>query len=369
MTDLTGSHRMVALIQSSVTLPIMLFGVLAGAIADNFDRRRVMLAAQIGMLVASALLAAMTYGGVVGPYILIAMTLSLGIGTALNSPAWQSSVRLQVGTADLPQAISLNTIAFNLARSIGPALGGLLISLFSVAAAFAMNALSFVALIVVLLRWKPDAPAPVRRPILPSIAQGLRFCFSSHPLRRILLRGFCVGLGIPGYQALIPVIVREMLHGTEIDYGLTLTSFGVGSVLAALALAPARRRWGTEAVLLTGTLCFIVTEAAIPLLATPAQILPFAFIAGCGWSTCLTTLNVAMQFRSPEQILGRCLSIYSAVTFGGLALGSWLWGYVSDLTSLPTALWVCSAWLALNVVVLAPLVRMPGRDEGRVPLD
>lgn len=369
MTDLSHSHRMVALIQSSVTLPIMLFGVLAGAIADNFDRRRVMLAAQIGMLLVSSLLAVLTYEQVVGPYLLISLTLLLGIGTALNSPAWQASVRAQVGAADLPQAISLNTIAFNLARSIGPALGGLLISLFSVAFAFAMNALSFIALIVVLLRWRPDAPPPVRKPILPSIAQGLRFCFTSHPLRRILLRGFCVGLGIPGYQALIPVIVREMLHGTEIDYGMTLTCFGVGSVLAAFLLGPARRRWGTEAVLIAGTLFFAVTQAAIPLLSTPIQIMPFAFLAGCGWSTCLTTLNVAMQFRSPEQILGRCLSIYSAVTFGGLAIGSWLWGYVSDLTSLRTALWLCACWLLANVLILPWRVPMPARDEGRVELN
>lgn len=368
MTDLSHSHRMVALIQSSVTLPIMLFGVLAGAIADNFDRRRVMLAAQIGMLLVSSVLALLTYEEVVGPYLLISMTLMLGIGTALNSPAWQASVRAQVGPEDLPQAISLNTIAFNLARSIGPALGGLLISLFSVAAAFALNALSFIMLIVVLLRWRPDAPPPTRRPILPSIAQGLRFCFTSHPLRRILMRGYCVGLGIPGYQALIPVIVREMLHGSEIDYGMTLTCFGVGSVLAAFLLGPARRRWGTEVVLNVGTFCFIVPQVAIPLLSAPIQIMPFAFLAGCGWSTCLTTLNVAMQFRSPEQILGRCLSIYSAVTFGGLAVGSWLWGYVSDLTSLPTALWLCAGWLVANVLVLPWIVPMPGRDEGRVAL-
>jgi len=366
MTDLTRSHQLVALVQASVTLPVMLLGVVAGAIADNYDRRRVMLAAQIGMLLVSSLLAVLTYEQVVGPYLLISLTLLLGIGTALNSPAWQASVRAQVGAADLPQAISLNTIAFNLARSIGPALGGLLISLFSVAFAFAMNALSFIALIVVLLRWRPDAPPPVRKPILPSIAQGLRFCFTSHPLRRILLRGFCVGLGIPGYQALIPVIVREMLHGSEIDYGMTLTCFGVGSVLAAFLLGPARRRWGTEAVLIAGTLFFAVTQAAIPLLSTPVQIMPFAFLAGCGWSTCLTTLNVAMQFRSPEPILGRCLAIYQAVTFGGLALGAYALGLVADLTGVPTAIRGAAAFLAFSLPVMRWLAPMPARDEGRV---
>src|SRR6218665_493376 len=146
MTELTSSHRLLALVQASATIPIMLLGVFAGAIADNYDRRIVMLAAQTGMLVTSAALATLSWMDLITPYLLLAFTLTVGAGTALNSPAWQASVRQQVGLADLPQAISLNTISFNLARSVGPALGGLLISIWSVSLAFAVNAFSYIAM-------------------------------------------------------------------------------------------------------------------------------------------------------------------------------------------------------------------------------
>ncbi|OZA68187.1 MAG: arabinose ABC transporter permease, partial [Sphingomonadales bacterium 39-62-4] len=138
MTELTTSHVLVALVQASATIPILLLGVFAGAIADNFDRRRVMLAAQSGMLIVSAVLAGLSFTGNIGPYSLLALTLMVGMGTALNGPAWQASVRLQVGPKDLPQAISLNAISFNLARSVGPALGGILISLWSTSIAFGL---------------------------------------------------------------------------------------------------------------------------------------------------------------------------------------------------------------------------------------
>lgn len=368
MTDLTASHRLIAMVQSSVTLPIMALGLFAGAIADNFDRRRVMLAAQISMLVASAVLAVLTFEELVGPASLLILTLILGAGTALNSPAWQASVRAQVGAEDLPAAISLNTIAFNLARSIGPALGGLLISLSGVAAAFALNTVSFLAMIWVLWRWRPESPPRTRQPILPSIATGLRFCFTSPSLRKVLARGFVVGFGIAGYQALIPVVVREELHGSEFDFGVVLCAFGLGSIISALALPGARRKYGTEIVLAFGTFAFALPLAVLPFLSQVWHSLPFAFLAGMGWATCLNTLNMAMQFRSPDAILGRCLSTYSAVTFGGMALGAWIWGVVADWQGLQSALLGASAWMFV-VLGLFPLIApLPKRHEGRVEI-
>ena len=183
MTDLTKSHQLIALVQASTTLPVMLLALLAGAIADNHDRRLVMLAAQVCMLLASALLAALTWLGMIGPFSLLALTLTVGAGTALNGPAWQASVRLQVGKEDLPQAISINTIAFNLARSVGPAVGGLLISLAGPATAFALNSLSYIALIAVLLRWRPEMPPRQSQPIVASMVAGVKFCAASSPVR------------------------------------------------------------------------------------------------------------------------------------------------------------------------------------------
>ncbi|MEO5587572.1 MAG: MFS transporter [Novosphingobium sp.] len=366
MTDLTSSHRMIALVQSSATVPILLFGVFAGAIADNFDRRRVMLAAQIGMLLASAGLAALTWGGTITPTLLIVFTLTVGAGTALNSPAWQASVRQQVGLADLPQAISLNSISFNLARTVGPALGGLLISLWHVSLAFALNAFSFVAMIVVLLRWRPQWEPRERKPILPAIALGVRFCAGSSPIRRVLLRGLVLGFGLAGYQALVPAAVRGPLHGSEIDFGLMLGLFGIGSIACALFLTRLRRRFGTEAVITLATLAFVAAQTILASAHSLAQALPATFIAGAGWVAIFTTINIAMQMRSPEAILGRCLSIYQAVSFGGMAVGSWVWGAIADWRDLSFALHAASVWLVVTLVILRFVAPMPGKDEGRI---
>ncbi|MDP9057286.1 MAG: MFS transporter [Pseudomonadota bacterium] len=359
MTELTASHRLIALVQASATVPILLLGVFAGAIADNFDRRLVMLAAQIGMLVVSAVLAAMTWAGHMTPWLLLGFTFCVGIGTALNAPAWQASVRQQVGQADLPQAITLNTISFNLARSVGPGLGGLLISLWNVSLAFAVNSVSYLALIVVLLCWRPGHTAPERKPMLPAIGIGLKFCAGDPVIRRVLARGLAIGFGVAGYQALVPAVVRGRLHGTEIDYGILLGLFGVGSICAALFIGRLLRRFGAEAVITVSTLGFILAEMVLAGAHSLVEAAPATFIAGAGWVTGLTTINVAMQLRSPDAIIGRCLSIYQAVTFGGMALGAWVWGSVADWQDLPTALHYSAAFLVISLIVLRNIAPMP----------
>ncbi len=366
MTDLTSSHQLISLVQASTTTPVMLLGMFAGAIADNYDRRLVMLAAQWLMLVASALLAALAWSGAIGPWSLLGFTLLVGCGTALNGPAWQASVRMQVGPGDLSQAISLNTIAFNLARSVGPALGGILIALTSPALAFALNALSFVALMVVLMRWHPEQPSRIRQPMLASIATGIRFCAASSPVRRVLVRGFAFGFGGVGFLALLPVVVRSRIHGSELDYGLLLGAFGLGSIMTALWVAPLRRRFGSEAVVGTASVLFALALFPLASAQTLAPALAAGLLAGGSWVAALTSLNVAMQLRSPEAILGRCMAIYQSVTFGGMALGAYALGVLADVLTVPGAI-RCAAGLLL---VLAPLVRwlapMPATDEGRV---
>lgn len=366
MTELTNSHQLIALVQAGATIPILLLGVFAGAIADNFDRRRVMLAAQSGMLVVSAALTVTTAMGVLTPLLLLFFTLAVGCGIALNGPAWQASVRLQVEPKHLPQAIALNSIAFNLARSVGPALGGLLISLTGPAPAFALNAVSYLALIVVLLRWHPEVAPPQRTPMLSAIGTGIRFCIQSNPVRRILIRGFAFGLFAVGLQALLPALVRDGLKGTEIVYGLCLAAFGAGSIIAALWVGGIRRRWGSDRVVSTSS--FLLAAALLPAALTHslAPLLLSNFVVGLAWVATLTTLNVAMQLRSPEAILGRCLSIYQAVTFGAMALGAYVVGLVADLWSLPNALLLTAGCLAATALVLPFIAPMPGREEGRI---
>ncbi|MFM5892990.1 MAG: MFS transporter [Novosphingobium sp.] len=366
MTGLTQSHQLISLVQASTTTPVMLLGMFAGAIADNYDRRLVMLAAQWLMLAASGLLAALAWSGHIGPWSLLAFTLLVGAGTALNGPAWQASVRLQVGRGDLAQAISLNTIAFNLARSVGPALGGILIALTSPAAAFALNSLSFVALIFVLSRWHPEQPSRTRQPMLASIVTGVRFCAGSSPVRRVLARGFAFGFCGVGFLALLPVVVRGQIGGSEFDYGLLLGSFGLGSILTALWIAPLRRRFGSEAVVGTASVLFALALFPLASAHSMGLALSAGMVAGGSWVSALSSLNVAMQLRSPEDILGRCMAIYQSVTFGGMALGAYALGLLADVVGVPGSI-RCAAILLL---ALAPLLRwlapMPARDEGRI---
>ena len=365
MTGLTNQHVLVALVQASSTIPILVLGVVAGAIADAYDRRWVMLWAQMFMLVVSAVLSVMGYMHAIAPWSLLLLTLLVGLGTALNGPAWQASVRSQVDHADLPQAISLNAIAFNLARSLGPALGGLVISLWSVNAAFALNAVSYLAMIVVLARWHPEVAPRVREPIGTAIMTGVVFCARSRPIARVLSRGALFGFGAVAFQALLPVVVRMQLHGDQIGYGLEVGAFGLGSVGSALFVIRIRRRFGSESVVGAGTVVCVAGQIVLSTAHTLAPAIAAALIGGAGWVAVLTSLNVAIQLRSPEDILARCLSIYQAVAFGGMALGAWAWGALADRVGLVTTLRIAALWLTCTLIMrlIAP---MPQRDEGRI---
>ncbi len=365
MTELTSSHLMVALVQASIAIPVLAFGVIAGVIADNFDRRKVMLTANTGMLVLSALLAGLAWADLVEPWSLLGFTLLIGGGFALNGPSWHASVRLLVERQDLAQAVSLNSIAFNLARSVGPALGGVILSIWGAKLAFTLNAFSYLVIIVALMRWRPERRTPgQKRPVFPAIAEGFSHCMASSALRRVLIRGLTFGFGIVGFQALVPLVAKEQLDGNEIGFGLLLGAFGIGSIVTALWVAHARRRFGPEAVVSSGMAACAVALAVLSQASSLPLALAASFLAGAGFVSAQTSLNVSMQMRAPEHLLGRCMAIYQAMTFGGMALGSWAWGLVSDWQGLSEALIGASIWLALAMVILRYIAPMPGIGEG-----
>ena len=228
MTSLSESQNMVALVQGSVALPIMIFSLLAGVFADNFDRRRVMLIAQSFMFGVSILLTFMAFEGWLTPWLLLAFTFSIGCGTALHNPSWQATMGDIVSREELPSAVSLNSMGFNLMRSIGPAAGGAIVAIAGAAAAFAVNALSYVAIILALLRWKAplrDTHLP-REPMGSAFSAGLRYVAMSPNLMRVILRGFWFGLSAIALLALLPVVVRETLQATAFVYGIMLGCLG-----------------------------------------------------------------------------------------------------------------------------------------------
>lgn len=239
MLGLTSSPPMVALVQTSITLPIMLLSLLSGAIADSLDRRRVMLAAQCFMLAVSSSLAILTYLGFASPFVLLTFTFLIGCGTTLNTPAWQASVGDIVPKPSLPAAVALNSAAFNMARSAGPALGGAIVALAGPAAAFLANCATYPLLIGVLLRWRPTEEGRTlpRERIGSAMMNGLRYVIMSPNQRRVIARAMMFSVGASAIPALLPVIVRDVLGGTAITYGLLLGAFGAGAVAGGFSAA------------------------------------------------------------------------------------------------------------------------------------
>ena len=243
MTSISNSADLVALVQASTTLPIMLFSLAAGAIADNYDRRKIMLVAQIFLLFVSIELATSAYLGFVTPLSLLTFTFLIGCGTALNGPAWQSSVGELVPRSDLPAAVALNSMGFNIARSFGPAIGGVIVAAAGAAAAFAVNTVSYLALIAVLFRWRPTRVPRGLPPeaIADAMGAGVRYVAMSPAIRVVLLRSFFFGLASIALPALTPLVARDLVHGGPLTYGVLLGAFGIGAVAGALLSAHLRR--------------------------------------------------------------------------------------------------------------------------------
>ncbi|MDX3910859.1 MAG: MFS transporter [Sphingobium sp.] len=359
MTSLTKSPALVALVQSSTTLPIMLLSLLAGAIADNLDRRIVMLWSQAFMLSVSLALSFCAWTGVLTPTLLLGFTFLIGCGTAFNGPAWQSSVGEMVPRTALPAAVALNSMGFNIARSIGPALGGAIVAAAGAAAAFAINAASYLALIGVLLRWRPERPARTLppEPIGTAMGAGVRYVAMSPNLRVVLVRATVFGFAASAIPALMPIIAKDQVAGGPLTYGLLLGAFGVGAVLGALSSGRLRARFSTEWIVRLAATA-ITMGAAVSAVSTIMPVTVVALVlAGAGWVLALSTFNVTVQMAAPRWVVGRAIALYQMGAFGGMALGSWLFGELADGHGVSVALAVAAAVQALSVPlgVLLPL--------------
>lgn len=347
-----ASAQMVALVQASVTLPIMLLSLAAGALADTVDRRKIMLAAQTFMLLVSAGLAAMTWLGWITPWVLLTFTFMIGCGVAFNGPAWQASVGDMVPREDLAGAVTLNSMGFNMARSVGPALGGMIVAAAGAAAAFAVNAVSYLGLLIVLFRWKPERPKQTlpREGLLAAMAGGVRYAFLSPRVTAVLLRAVVFGVGASAIQALMPVVARES-GGGPLVFGLLLGSFGVGAVGGALFVGRLRAKYETETIVRVAALAFAAAALGLGYAPWLVVTLPALMIAGAGWVLVLSSFNVTVQMSVPRWVVARALALYQMAAFGGMAGGSWLWGGLAQTYSVETALAVSAGVLTLCVLI------------------
>ena len=365
MTSISGSADMVALVTASVTLPIMLLSLFSGAAADSFDRRRMMLAAQSFMLAVSVTLAACTWAGLITPWLLLLFTFLIGCGSAMNGPAWQASVGEMVPRQDLPAAVALNSMGFNIARSAGPALGGAIVAAAGAAAAFAINALSYVGLVAVLLRWRPPESADrlPRERMGVAIAAGVRYAVMAPAIGVVIARSLVFGFGASCAAALMPLIARDLIGGGAVTYGLLLGSFGAGAVGGALASGRLRARLSTETIVRLATLVFAAAVVAAGLSRWLVPTMAALLAAGAAWVLALSTFNVTVQLNSPRWVVGRALSLYQMAAFGGMAAGSWVWGMTAEAHGIPIALFA-AAGVQLLCAALGLALPLPESAAG-----
>lgn len=328
MTSIAASPDMIALVQASTTLPVMLFSLAAGAISDNYDRRKIMLTAQGFLFCVSVALALFSWFGLITPWGLLTFTFLIGCGTALNNPAWQSSVGDMVPRRDVPAAVTLNSVAFNIARSVGPAIGGAIVAAAGAFAAFAINAMSYVALITVLLRWNPPKVERLlpRETLWIAMGAGLRYVAMSPNIRSVILRAFAFGFGGIVALALLPLVARDLIIGGPLVFGVLLGAFGAGAVGGAFMSARLRRMLTTEALVRATFAAFAVAAAIIAVSTSLWLTLPALCVGGACWVLTLSTFNATVQLSAPRWVVGRALALYQVGAFGGMAVGSWVWG-------------------------------------------
>lgn len=345
MTQMTSSADKVALVQTALMLPIMLISMPAGAIADMYDRRVVALVSLSIALVGATALAVLAWLGLVTPEILLAFCFIVGSGMALFGPAWQSSVSEQVPAETLPSAVALNGISYNIARSFGPAIGGIVVATAGAVAAFAANAVLYIPLLVVLFLWRRTSE-PSRLPrerLNRAIVSGVRYIANSPSIRIVLARTLVTGVLGGSVSALMPLVARDLLHGGAQTYGIMLGAFGVGAVIGALNIGEIRKRMSGEAAVRACALSMGGAIAAVALSRSPVLTAAALVLAGAVWMLAVALFNIGVQLSAPRWVAGRSLAAFQASIAGGIAVGSWGWGRLTDAAGVETALLVSAA--------------------------
>lgn len=371
MTILTSSPLLIALMQTAASFPVLVMGVLAGATADIFDRRRLLLFWQAWMLITVAILTAFSFAGYLSPWALLGLTFFLNIGSAMSNPAWQAIVPELVPRDELPDAIAINSAGFNLARAVGPALGGLAVGAFAsvfigAGSVFLFNSLSFLAVIWVLYRWKRT---PLFKSALPaerlfgSVRAGLRYVRHAPVLLSVFTRGFLFTLFSSAVWALLAVVAHRDLSQGAMGYGVLNGCLGAGAVMGAATLPRLRKRVNADTILAAASVVYAMTLLTMAFSKSIWPVIIALLMAGFSWTSTTSTLNVSVQLSVPAWVQARALGSYQMVFQGGMAIGSALWGFVAEHTSTNIALVAA----AVGMVVTLLLVRKVHLPQGAIP--
>lgn len=364
MTQMTQSATMVALVQTALMLPVGLFALLSGAIADMFDRRKVAIAALWVSILGSTALTGLALAGAMTPSLLLAFCFVAGCGMAMLWPAWAASVS-ELAPADLlPAAVALNGVSFNVARSLGPALGGVLVAAAGGGAAFAVTALASLPLLGVMMGWRRTVE-PARLPpetLGRAMVSGLRYVANAPAIRTVILRTFLTGFAGGSALALLPIIVRDLLGGEASLYGMLLAAFGVGALTGALNIGRARAAFSAETVTRLAALTMAVAAAVVAMSAVTALTIAALFAFGLAWTGMMMTCNVTVQTAAPRWVAARALAAFQASVSAGAGLGGWIWGLAANAQGVSAALLMSAGLLAL-VSLLGRWAPMPQVDK------
>lgn len=353
VVELSGSAAMLGLVQAAQTAPVVLLALLAGALADVVDRRRYLLLTQLWMLLVASTLALCAQQGWLTPWLLIGLSFALGIGNALAMPAQNATTPELVPKPLLGSAVALQSLSMNVARALGPALGGLVLAQFGAAWAYGLNALSYVGLVLVLWRWRRTASSDGLPPerIGGALAAGLRYVRGAPLFRAVLWRAALFFLFASALPALLPLVARDQARGGPYAYGLLLASIGVGAIAGALLLPRLKSKLDRDRVVLIASLLYAAATAASALIDALAGLVPAALVAGLAWIGVLASLQVAAQTAVPSWVRARALALYIVVFSLGQAVGSLLWGSVAQRHGVDAALLAAAAGAVLAAIV------------------
>jgi MFS family permease len=365
MATIAPAPDRVALVQTAGALPFFFLSLLAGTYADTRDRRAIMLFAQAISLLASAALAIVVLTGSITPTLLLTFTFLIGCGAAVFAPAWQASIGDQVPRELIPSAVAANAVGFNLARSLGPALGGVLVAAVGATVAFVINAVSYLGIIATLVWWRPQRQrsALPPEPIGTALGAGLRYVGLSPHLVAIMVRCALYTIPIAAVPALMPIVARDLLSGGAATFGLLLGGFGVGAMMGALSSTTLRQRFTSDALLRLLSILACVAVIGIAQSRWALLTLLATVLAGSAWTLAFANLNIAVQLSSPRWVTGRMLATYQTVVFASIALGSWTWGHFATAAGVREALTVAGL-CSLVSLTAAPWLRIAIEDIG-----
>jgi MFS family permease len=364
MTSLTPSPVMVALMQTVMSLPVFLLALLAGALADVVDRRQMLLFTQAWMLVVATLLSILTFFGLTTPLVLLSLTLALGAGAAMNAPAWQATAPELVPRADLPAAVTLTGLALNLGRALGPAFGGIVVALAGAWAAFLLNAVSFLGVILVLYGWRrrPQSSPGPRERVPSAIRAGIRYARHAPALRAVLIR---TGLVVPfasALWALLPVLVRHEMGLDSIGYGILFGCLGTGAVAGAVLLPELRSRYSTDSLVAGATITFAIVTAGSAGVRHFGSLSVMMIAGGVSWIALMASFNVATQTAVPAWVRARALAVYLLIFQFSMAAGSFVWGTVAEYAGVSAAFLYAAIGLTAGLAVIGRY-RLNGSEQ------